>query len=192
MLYELEDFFSDLAQVDIALFPMDARAMGQAGSSLRPVQVGYRLWQGQVTIAPAYHGDARKVEAKLMRLTEVDALFMMSPTHKQKGGGVGTLSSIDALDRRVVTLGGLTVSEGDFIGFTAGGIHCVHSIADVDGSNVHIVPALPLAITQGSLAITSDPKMTCIVMPDAAGRTYRAAIGNAFSFNFSQTLSVVG
>ncbi|WP_420013918.1 hypothetical protein [Tateyamaria sp.] len=187
MIYNLQSFFADLALVTVEMFPMDTRAMGEAGSSLRPVQLGYRLWRGQVKIAPSHHNDARLIEAKIARLTEVDAFFEVSPPHKQEDGETGTLSGVGANDRRLVELTGISPSAGDFIGLQTGEFRSLHYVSSV-GASIVIVPPLPISITTGSVASTAVPTMYAQVTKDAGVRSYRAAVAGEFTLPFMQTL----
>jgi len=191
MLFNISDFFADLGIVSVDLFPMDRRAMPQTAAGVQvPVQIGQRLWEGQITVKPLQHVAANVLRARLARLTEADAAFLAYPPELCVGGQTGSVASI-ASDRRQITLTGVTVAEGDYLGVTASGVYGLHFVTGVSGSDVEVVPPIPAQIGAGAAATTDRPPLAAVMRRDTRGPALAGSSSARFSFGFVQTLRAV-
>ena len=191
MLYDVADFFGDLGVVGVTLDPLDRRAMPENGLGEQiPIQIGPRIWSGTVQIKAYPHASANVLRARIARLTEADAAFLAYPPELPAGGQTGVLATIGT-DRRQITLSGVTVAEGDYLGVTAGNVYGLHWVTAVNGSDVPVVPAIPRQILAGSVATTDQPKLAAVAVPGARGPRLRAVVSDEFAFSFVQTLRPV-
>lgn len=187
MIYDLDAFFGALAVAEIDLYPSDARVLGNFGGSILPNQVGDRLWQGMVRVNPAPHAKARVIGAKINALTTAGAVFLATPFQAESGGQTGTVSAIGS-DRRNVTLSGLSVSVGDYVGTFGNRVRGLHQVLEVSGGSVRFDLPVPRQIPAGSVATTDQPQFLAVASVGVRGPSYGAALSNEFSFEFTQSL----
>lgn len=196
MIFDLAEFWDGLG-VTSAMFSLpDLRSMDADGSgSITPTQIGQRTWGGEVSIRVYEHAEARAISARIEAMKEPDALFWLSPSHRQVTGATGTLAGV-ATDRRRVTFTGLDPVAGDYVGINNGSTYGLHQVVrqrtdDAGGAVAYhtVIPPLPFALAAGDAATTSAPVIKARIGKGTTGPSYVPVLSGEFSFEFYQVLT---
>ena len=188
----------------------DVSATRLRDGSVIPTERGAALWQGQVTLAPAYHDDAAATEARLAKLTGAGQfLLAYDPRHngpRMDPGGVildtatptiHTLHS-DGRQMRVNGLpGSYALMAGDWIGWTYGSNpvrYALHRlVTDATASLAgltplfEVVPAIRPGSTTGIAVSLIRPPIKALIR-DARYGHGAPLITQGASFDIIQTL----
>src|SRR5690606_10096221 len=88
--------WSDVLRVQTMVLhapPINAESITAAGEVLG-ARLGNTLWQGKITLAPAYHADAREARVMLDVLQRPGASALLSPPDYDGPTGSYTLQSV--------------------------------------------------------------------------------------------------
>lgn len=175
-----------------------------------PIERGAALWQGKVTLAPAYHRNMAEVEARLAKLIGAGQfLLAYDPRHngpRMDPGGVilgaasPTIHTLHASgdQMRVNGLpGGYVLSAGDWIGWTYGSNptrYALHRL--VTGATASLAGLTPLfevtprirpGVATGAAVVLIRPPIKALIRDAAYGQGV-PLITQGPSFDIIQTL----
>ena len=179
------------------------------GSAI-PIERGAALWQGKVTLAPAYHRNMAEVEARLAKLTGAgEFLLAYDPRHngpRMDPGGVilgsatPTIHTLNS-DNRQMRVTGLpasyVLSAGDWIGWQYGSNptrYALHRL--VTGATASLAGLTPLfevtprirpGVATGAAVTLIRPPIKALIRDAAYGQGV-PLITHGPSFDIIQTL----
>lgn len=206
--------FLDLLSVSrVTMSPGEAviQSTTRGGEVLRS-DLGTRLWQGRVIVAPGTRAEMDQQVALAEALLEAGGSFMVArrsrigpqadPTGTILGASSVTISAISS-DRRDLTLAGLpaayTLTRGDLLSFTYGtapvrnALHRVLSTRTANGSGVMtqlaVTPLIRPGAAVGNPVTLVRPACKAVIVPssfnpESEGRD----LTEGFSFDWRQTL----
>jgi len=170
-----------------------------AGEIIR-ASLGAALWQGEMTLAPAYHANAREAQVMLELLLQPGASFLFSPpAYVRAGNATATLSSVNANMRDVsLTNAGANavLRAGSYISFTYGtnpvryGFHQIVQTVTASGAGaatVEVTPPIRAGFGANATVQLARPVMKAVLMNRNPGRS-APLITDGISLQFTQTL----
>lgn len=158
--------------------------------------LGSAVWQGSFTIPNLVgRGESGRQDALLSVLDRAGSSFLVydpaKPDPASGGTATATIGSLDANDRRVMTIsGGPVLAAGDLMSYTYGSSptrYALHRIVSVSGSTLEVTPFIPDGAQVGATIIFNKPVMKAVLRPDPDYGSQRAVVSGAKQFSFVQT-----
>lgn len=206
--------FLDLLSVSrVTMTPGEAvvQSATRGGEVLRS-DLGTRLWQGRIVVAPGTRAEMDSQVALAEALLEAGASFMVArrsrvgpqadPAGTILGAASVTISAISS-DRRDLTLAGLpaayTLTRGDLLSFTYAAsptrhaLHRVLSTRTANGSGVMtqvaVTPLVRTGAAVGNPVTLVRPACKAVVVPGSfTPESEGGDLTEGFSFDWRQTL----
>lgn len=207
----LEDFADGLRTVSFNWDLSENRKVTQTGGGeLLVSDLGPRLWQGSVAVAPHTHNGQRRAQALAQALRQGAGSFMIGDPKGQfpQSDSDGTIlgSTVVSLSAPVagsstVSLAGLpagyVITPGDYLSFEYGSParYALHQVVvggtsnGTDALSVSVVSSIRPGATDGAPVRLVRPFCKAIVVPGSfKSGTIGLAATSGFSFQFRQTM----
>ncbi|SHI91104.1 hypothetical protein [Wenxinia saemankumensis] len=198
----LSGFFADLGRLSVVFDLAEAVETSElTGGEILCASVGPRLWQGSVTVLPYRSAALERAAARLRRLQDPDASFLVMPPHMQRPGQpAATIGGIqNGRELRLNMTPGATVRAGEFLSFSYGSspvrraLHQVLQDATAASGGltpwVEVTPAIRPGATVGAAVELARPVCKAVIVPSSLSpAAFMAGRGNDLSFAWRQTL----
>lgn len=200
--------FQDQFKISVAEFflknPREVNTT--SGGAQLSASVGFSVWLGTFTLVPTNDRSlAAKRDALLSVLDRTGSSFLVydpakthpaaDPTGSILGAATPTLTSVNALDNREITLGGLPVgyqlTAGDYIGIRSGAKYWLHRVVtDVAGATptVEVTPFANPEMPGGAEVTLIKPMIKAVLSPNPNYGAHRAVVSGAAQYSFAQTM----
>lgn len=206
----LNDFFRSIGLITTTIHLSDTQSRSQTrGGQSITMNVGNRLWHGNVTVVPAYHGLADQMVAKVERLLSAEASFLVShsvrkgpqadPNGAKLVGFNPTLSGLSTNNVELAITGlpeGYKITQGDFIELEASSapvkqLYRAYSTATaVNGAiaDLEVIPRIEPQIALGSSVKLVNASVAAKIIPGSySPPTQENSVTSSFSFEWVQS-----
>ena len=206
-------FFQKLPIQSISFYLPEAVEINRGGAGeIFTAEVGARLWQGTVTLAPQKYATSGEDEALLALVQHSGASFYMydhhrraplkDPTGSIMGASSPVIASLNA-NTRELTISGLpaayVISPGDYIGFNYGSspVRVAYHQVVIGGTasgggvspSIEVIPPIRSGATVSTAVRFFQGPIKAVVVPGSVQRpTGARGLTSGLSFDFLQTL----